>query len=247
MIPWELLDSASMPGERAELQLWRRDTEFSIRLGNCEVMNSRLHGSEDALAEIACKRVGKRPNARVLIGGLGLGFTLAAALRYLGRDGEAVVAEIVPAVVKWNRETVGDVAGQPLKDKRVTVREDDVGKLIRAEKDAYDTILLDVDNGPDGLLRDGNVGIYTPTGLRAIYQALRPRGVLGVWSVGPCRAFTYRLRRAGFFVEEVPARIREGRGGRRHMLWIATRLKEEVAPPPPPPKRVARKRSKWAT
>jgi len=227
MIPWELLDSASMPGEREELKLWRRDDEFSIRLGNCEVMNSRLHGSEDALAEIACKRVGKRPQARVLIGGLGLGFTLAAALRHLAKDGEAVVAEIVPAVAKWNREIVGHVAGEPLNDKRVTVHEGDVGKLMRTEKDAYDAILLDVDNGPDGMLREGNEGIYTPTGLRAIFQALRERGILGVWSVGPCRQFTYRLRRSGFRVEEVRARIREGRGGRRHMLWIATRLKED--------------------
>lgn len=226
MIPWELLDSSSVPGGGEKLELWRRGDEFSIRLGNCEVMNSRLHGSEDTLAEIACKRVGKRPQARVLIGGLGLGYTLAAALRQLSRDGEAIVAEIVPAVVSWNRDIVGGVAGQPLRDKRVTVREIDVGKLIRAEKDVYDAILLDVDNGPDALLREGNEGIYTPTGLQAIYEALRPRGVLGVWSVGPCRQFTYRLRQAGFSVEEVPARIREGRGGRKHMLWIATRLKE---------------------
>jgi len=187
-------------------------------------MNSRLHGSEDALAEIACKRIGKRPNARVLIGGLGLGFTLAATLRHLVKDGEAVVAEIVPAVVKWNREILGHVAGEPLNDKRVTVYEGDVGRLMRTEKDAFDAILLDVDNGPDGLLREGNHGIYTPTGLQAIREALRSRGILGVWSVGPCREFTYRLRHSGFWVEEVPARIREGRGGRKHMLWIATRM-----------------------
>ena len=228
MNPWELLDSASMPGEKVNLELWRRGDEFSIRLGVAEVMNSRLHGSEDTLAEIACERVGKRPGCRVLIGGLGLGFTLAAALRGLSRDGRAVVAEIVPAVEKWNRETVGHVAGHPLNDKRASVRMQDVRKVITSEKDAYDTILLDVDNGPHGLLRGENQGLYTPAGLLAIHEALRPEGILGVWSVGPCRPFTSRLREAGFLVEEVPAHIRKGRGGRQHMLWIATRVEAKV-------------------
>lgn len=223
MVPWELLERVPVPGGSAPAELWRRGDEFSIRFGLEEVMNSRLHGSEDALAEIACGRLPGRRHPRVLIGGLGLGFTLAAALRVLGTGAKVVVAEIVPAVVAWNRGVLADVAGRPLEDKRASVREEDVGTIIRAAPDAYDAILLDVDNGPDALLHNGNRGLYTEGGLAAAFRALRPKGVFGVWSVGPCRPFTQRLRRARFTVEEIRTPIRKGRGGRRHMLWIATR------------------------
>ncbi len=223
MIPWELLESAPVPGADTTADLWRRGGEFSIRFGREEVMNSRLHGSEDALAEIACGRIARRRHPRVLIGGLGLGFTAAAALRELGPGAKVAVAELVPAVIAWNRGILADVAGRPLEDKRASVREGDVGDIMRGATAAYDAILLDVDNGPEGLLRSSNHGLYTEPGLAAAVNALRPKGIFGVWSVGPCRLFTKRLRRVGFTVEELRVPIRKGRGGRRHMLWIATR------------------------
>jgi len=223
MVPWELVGSAPVPGSKTAAELWRRGDEFSIRFGLEEVMNSRLHGSEDALAEIVCGRIAKRKAPRVLIGGLGLGFTLAAALQALGSSAKVVVAELVPAVVEWNRGILADIAGRPLEDRRASLHLGDVAKAMRTATDAYDAILLDVDNGPDGLLREGNRGLYSEAGLAVILKALRSKGYLGIWSVGPCRPFTQRLRRAGFVVEEVPAPIRKGRGGRKHMLWIAMR------------------------
>jgi len=223
MVPWKLLECAPVPGGNATAELWQRGHEFSIRFGKEEVMNSRLHGSEDSLAEIACTRIAGRKHPHVLIGGLGLGFTLASALRHLGPGAKVVVAELLPAVIEWNRGVLADVAGRPLKDKRSSVREGDVGEIIRSAPDAFDAILLDVDNGPDGLLREGNYGLYTEAGLAAVFRALRSKGIFGVWSVGPCRAFTRRLRHTGFTVEEMRVRVRDGQGGRRHMLWIATR------------------------
>jgi spermidine synthase len=181
-------------------------------------MNSRVHGSEDALAELACQKLADRPHARVLIGGLGMGFTLAAALQQLGPGAEVVVAELVPEVVTWNRELLSALAGHPLEDPRVTVYEGDVGQLIGAERDAYDAILLDVDNGPEGLTRKENDSLYSPAGLRAALAALRPRGILGVWSITPDQPFSKRLKQAGFNVEEI--RVRNRHGGGRYMIWL---------------------------
>ena len=222
MIPWELLDSASVPGTRGELGLYGRDGEFLIRVNREELMSSRAHGSEEALARIACAKVVDRPEPRVLIGGLGMGYTLAAALALLGDDSAVVVAELAPAVVKWNRGPLADLAGRPLQDDRVTVFEGDVAEVLRSETSAYDAILLDVDNGPEGLTRNGNDWLDSGPGLAASFAALRPRGVLAVWSASPDRPFTRRLRRAGFKVDEVrvPAR---GDRGRQHTIWIAGR------------------------
>jgi spermidine synthase len=222
MRPWELLDTSAVPGEGGELRLYRRGDEFSIKAGYSELMNSRVHGSEDALAELACRRIGNRP--RLLIGGLGMGFTLAAALRQLGPEAEIVVAELVPAVVDWNRGPLAGLAGRPLEDPRVRVYEGDVARLIDTERSGFDAILLDVDNGPEGLTRKENDGLYSHAGLGAALAALRPGGVLAVWSISPEPAFTKRLRRAGFAVEEVRARAHGGRGG-RHMIWLATKPK----------------------
>jgi len=223
MIPWELLDKAPVPGNSKELRLYRRGREFSIRVNGCELMNSRAHGSEDALAELACARVADRPRPRVLIGGLGMGYTLASALRRLGASARVVVAELVPEVVQWNRGPLADLAGHPLQDTRVTVREVDVARILQAEHQAYDAILLDVDNGPDGLSLQSNNWLYSPAGLDAAFAALKPEGVLAVWSASPDRSFTRRLRQAGFAVDEVPVRARGQRGGGRHTIWIAVR------------------------
>lgn len=223
MRPWKLLRTTTVPGEGCELRLYRRGEEFSIKAGNSELMNSRVHGSEDALAELACQRLADRPQPRVLIGGLGMGFTLAAALHQLGPKAEVVVAELVPAVVTWNWELLSALAGHPLEDQRVTVHEGDVGQLIHSERGVYDAILLDVDNGPEGLTRKENDSLYSPAGLSATLAALRPRGIFGVWSISPDQRFSKRLQHAGFTVEEIRARARGRHGGGRHMIWLGAK------------------------
>ena len=222
MIPWTLLDTAAVPGG-GELRLWRRGAEFSIRFGRDELMNSRVHGSEEALAEIACARVANRAKARILIGGLGMGFTLRAALDALRPDAEVVVAELVAAVVAWNRGLLAALAGHALADPRVVLSEGDVADLIGAEPAAYDAILLDVDNGPDGLTRAANDRLYDREELGRARRALRPGGILAVWSAGEDAKFTPRLRKAGFDVEVERVRARGAQGGARHVIWIATR------------------------
>ncbi len=223
MVPWEYLDSSPVPGGQGELRLYKRGKEFSIRLDCCELMNSRRHGSEDALAELACARIADRRGARVLIGGLGMGYTTAAALQRLGADGQVIVAELAPAVVKWNRGPLADLAGRPLENERVTVRQVDVAEILRAQQGAYDAILLDVDNGPEGLTRKGNDWLYSRAGLHAAFTTLRPAGLLAVWSAGPDRAFAQRLDEAGFEVDEVQVRSRSPRRGTRHTIWLGTR------------------------
>lgn len=215
-----LIDTAAIPGG-GELRLFQEGEHFSIKIaGSGDLMSTRMHGSEDALAALACRRFAARPAPRVLIGGLGLGFTLAAALRHLGPGAEVVVAELVPGVVAWNRDVLGAHAGHPLRDARAVVRAVDVAQLLRGARAAYDAVMLDVDNGPDGLTHAGNEWLYSPAGLRAIHAALRPGGVLTVWSAGPDRQFTERLRRNGYAVEEVTVRA-HGNKGARHTVWVA--------------------------
>jgi spermidine synthase len=223
MIPWQHLDSALIPDNGGELRLYQRGTEFSIRADGNELMNSRVHGSEEALAELACTRIGRRRKVRVLVGGLGMGFTLAATLRSLRSDAEVVVAELVPAVVSWNRRYFAPLAAFPLDDGRVRVHERDVGDLLQQGRAAYDAILLDVDNGPEGFTRAANDGLYNVRGLRRAASALRPEGVLAIWSAGKDRAFSERLLHTGFLVEEVTEKARGRRGGSRHHIWLATR------------------------
>ena len=221
MNPWVLLDQVEVPGDGGEMKLYQRAFEFSISVKNEELMNSRMHGSEDALAELTCKRIADRKDPHVLIGGLGMGFTLGAALEHLGDHARVVVAELVPAVVQWNRTHLAELAGRPLDDPRVTVRESDVRLVIKEQAAAYDAILLDVDNGPDGLTHEGNDRLYTHSGLAAAKAALKPGGILGIWSAEPDKSFSKRLRGSGFSIEEVSVRARGKRGGRRHTIWLA--------------------------
>jgi spermidine synthase len=219
MNTWELLDSAPVPGSDKSICLFRRGGEFSIRVDGRELMNSRNHGSEEALAERLCP--GMAADACILIGGLGMGYTLAAALHRLGPTARVVVAELAPAVVAWNREILGDLTGHPLQDERVVLQEIDVAELLQIGRNAYDAILLDVDNGPAGLTRPENNHLYTREGLASIYVALKPEGVLSVWSARPDGIFTKRLRDAGFEVNEIFLRARGPRGGERHTIWHA--------------------------
>jgi spermidine synthase len=219
VIPWVQLDSAKIP-DGGELRLKRRGAEFSIMLGTNELMNSRLSGSEEALAKLSCDRIHGRKEPHILIGGLGMGFTLRAALAELGNEARVTVAELAPAVVAWARGPMAEIFGDSLDDPRVTIRETDVGGLIRSAEARYDAILLDVDNGPEGLSRKANDALYDPAGLRAARTALRPGGVLAVWSSGPDAGFTRRLRDAGFSAEEIRTRA-NGKRGARHVIWIA--------------------------
>jgi spermidine synthase len=221
MIPWKLLDTAPVPGTQDSVRLYQRATEFSIRVDRFELMNSRVYASEDALSELGCARIQARPKARVLIGGLGMGYSLRTALHALADDAEVVVSELVPAVVTWNRDVLGHLADHPLRDPRVTIRAEDVARVIREAPAAYDAILLDVDNGPEGLIRKANDWIYGRPGLAAARAALRPEGVLGVWSCSPDRAFAQRLRRGAFEVEEIAVRARGPGQGSRHTIWLA--------------------------
>ncbi|MEQ6917266.1 hypothetical protein [Halomonas aquatica] len=224
MAKFEVIGTASIPGQGTELRLLQRNDEFSIRIAGApgELMNTRLHGSEDALGELACRPLAGRSGVRVLVGGLGMGFTLAAALAALGEDAEVVVAELVPGVVEWNRGPLGAAAGYPLDDPRTRVSLGDVGELLRSEPGGFDAIMLDVDNGPEGLTRRENDRLYSPRGLATSQEALRPDGVLAVWSAGPDPAFTDRLQRLGLLVEEVTVRAHRPGKGARHRIWLAS-------------------------
>ncbi|KEC70981.1 hypothetical protein RLPCCGM1_p0241 [Rhizobium leguminosarum bv. phaseoli CCGM1] len=222
MLPWIQLDSATIPGEGGELRLKQRGSEFSIMLGANELMNSRLSGSEEALATHSWERIKGHPKPRILIGGLGMGFTLRAALAVLPDDAGVTIAELVPAVVAWARGPMAEVFKGCLDDPRVGIHQGDVGEAIRAGKSAYDAILLDVDNGPDGLTRKSNDRLYDFAGLRAARDALRPGGVLAVWSSGPDPDFTRRLKDSGFAVDVVNTRAGRKRGV-RHVIWLAVK------------------------
>ncbi|MQB44405.1 hypothetical protein [Rhizobium sp. ICMP 5592] len=222
MIPWTLLDTAKIPNGGGELRLKQRGQEFSIMLGTNELMNSRLSGSERALATLSCEKIKDRAAPHILIGGLGMGFTLRAALGELSDDAKVTVAELVPAVVAWARGPMAAVFDNCLDDPRVAIHEGDVRPLIRASKAAYDAILLDVDNGPDGITHEANDGLYDFKGLKAAHDALRPSGILAVWSSGPDRDFTRRLRDTGFIAEEINTRA-NGKSGARHVIWLAVK------------------------
>ncbi len=223
MARFELLGTAIIPGKGTELRLLQRNEEFSIKIAGKpgELMNSRLHGSEDALATLACERITDIPAPRVLIGGLGMGFTLAAALGALDEAAEVTVAELVPEVEQWNRGPLGQAAGYPLNDARTRVHIGDVVQLIKDSPAHYDAILLDIDNGPEGLTRKENDWLYTPAGIAAAQAALTPEGILAYWSAGQDPTFTERLKRAGLSVEPVTVRAHRPGKGAKHVIWLA--------------------------
>jgi spermidine synthase len=217
--PWELLGEARMP-DGTDMRLQRRDTEYVIFAGGKNLMSSRMHGSEEALAALGCARARTLASPRVLIGGLGMGFTLRATLDLMPPDALVVVAELQPAVVAWNRGPLGPLAGHPLDDTRVRLEERDVTLAIAQARRRYDAVLLDVDNGPDAFATSTNAGLYTDQGLSAARRALRPGGVLAVWSAWEDRRFEQRLKYSGFEarVERVRARLKKG--GPRHTLFL---------------------------
>ncbi|NNM76739.1 spermidine synthase [Sphingomonas sp. ID1715] len=219
MIPRELIATARVPGGEP-LRLFRRGRDFMIVVDRNELMNSRMSGSEEALATLTLERL-RVPGPRLLIGGYGMGFTLRAALARLPSGGKIDVAELVPEIIDWARGPMAELTAGCLDDPRVRVRIQDVGTVIAAARSHYDAILLDVDNGPDGLTRDSNEWLYTPAGLESARAALRPNGVLAVWSAAPDPAFTRRLKAARFQVEETALRARTNGKGPRHVIWFA--------------------------
>jgi spermidine synthase len=222
MVPRELIDIAQVPGGD-ELRLFRRGADFMIVLDRNELMNSRMSGSEEALATMSIERIAERKAPQVLIGGYGMGFTLRAALAMLPADAQVVVAELVPQIIDWARGPMAELAAGCLDDPRVDVMIGDVGAEIGRTRTGYDAILLDVDNGPDGLTRLGNDRLYSMRGLQAARAALAPGGVLAVWSAAPDKAFARRLDEAGFAVEEITVRARSNGKGAKHVIWFARR------------------------
>ena len=225
MIARELLDTASIPGGD-ELRLFRRELkgadEYSIMLGRIELMNSRLSGSEEALATLACGRLAVK-NPRILIGGYGMGFTLRAALSVLPPQAHVEVVELIPAIVKWAREPMAALSQDCLDDGRVAITVGDVCDVIIKADREYDAILLDVDNGPDGLTHEANDRLYSMAGLAAAKKALRSNGILAVWSSEGDTRFTARLKKSGFAVNVNVVPARSNGKGARHTIWLATK------------------------
>jgi spermidine synthase len=215
------IGSVRVPGEGGALTLYKNGDQFTLMVHDTELMSSGVHDSEDALAKLVCDRLAHLPEPVILIGGLGMGYTLAAALKGTGPKAKIVVGELIQAVVEWNRGPLSHLAGHPLKDPRVSVRVQDIALSLQTEAEEFDGILLDVDNGPQGLTRDSNNWLYSPDGLTAAYTALRPNGILAVWSSTPERSFSMRLRKMGFAVEEV--RISSNAHDDRHTIWLAQR------------------------
>jgi spermidine synthase len=221
MIPYKLIDTASWAG--AALRLYQRGDEFSIRVDKAgELMNSRAHHSEEVLAELACRMIAGRDTPHLLVGGLGMGFTLAAVLSHTGPDARVTVSELIPAVVRWNRDYMGSLAGFPLADARVQVLELDVGRVMQEHKN-FDAIMLDVDNGPSSFTHDDNDALYSLRGLGLAFNSLKPGGVLTVWSACSDPAFTRRMKKAGFEVTEQRVGSHASKRGNRHTIWIGAR------------------------
>jgi len=213
-----------VPGGDEVLRLFRRDADFMIVLNGNELMNSRMSGSEEALALLTCERLRNRAAPHLLIGGYGMGFTLRSALEVLPERAAVTVAELVPEIIAWARGPMAQLEAGCLDDPRVELVEGDVAALIGQARDRYDAILLDVDNGPDGLTRLANNQLYSNAGLALAKGALKQGGILAIWSAAPDAAFTRRLKDVGFAVEQVDVRARSNNKGPRHTIWLAVRV-----------------------
>jgi len=222
MIPWQQLGNAQIPNNGGELKFSQRGDEFSIRLSGIrgELMNSRVYHSEKVLAELGCAHLPSQPHAHVLVGGLGMGYTLASALKSVSTTSHVTVAELIPEVVTWNQGPLGQCANYPLNDPRTKVHIGDVKELLVAGQTQFDAILMDVDNGPEGLTHKNNNWLYSEQGLQAIYNTLLPKGVLAVWSAGPDYLFSVRLKNIGFKVDTKVVRARPGKGS-KHSIFLA--------------------------
>ena len=238
MKPWELLGRTRTP-DGSDMSLTVRDGEYVILVDGKTLMSSRRHGSEEALATLGCRHVGHVKRPRVLVGGLGMGFTLRATLGLLPPEAIVTVAELVPGVVEWNRGPLAPLAGHPLSDRRVRLEVQDVGLTLRGKSGRFDALLLDVDNGPAAFTANSNHGLYDNTGVAAAYAALRPGGALAVWSASDNRKFEQRLRFHGFVAQTDRVRARLKKGGAKHTVFLASK--------PAPQATSGRLRSRQAT
>jgi spermidine synthase len=222
MNPWVVLSKTKIPNSDKELTLSQQGDEFAIRISGVpgDLMNSRMHNSEEALAELACTRLKTHNDAHVLVGGLGMGFTLATALNTVPASASVTVAELIPAVVEWNQGPLGECAGLPLNDSRTRIHIGDVAELLVQQAQDFDAILLDVDNGPEAMTHSNNEWLYSLQGLAAIHQSLRPEGIVAFWSAGADQQFTNRLKKSGFKVRTQTVRARVGKGS-RHTIFLA--------------------------
>jgi spermidine synthase len=222
MIPTILLGTAKIPNDGGELKLSQRDNDFAIRLTGVhgELMSSRMYSSELALAELGCAHIQGVENAKVLVGGMGMGFTLSAALKATTPSSEVQVAELVPEIIEWNKGPLGEVAGRPLLDDRVRIYLGDVAELFMSKQATYDAILLDVDNGPEAFTHDDNSELYSVESLNAIRDTLRPNGMLAVWSAWHDPRFTKKLKKARFKVSFKTVRAHKGKGS-KHTIYLA--------------------------
>ncbi len=219
---WTQVGEAPIPDTDQTLYLFQGKDDFFIKVsGGYELMSTRKHASEDALGSLPCKRLKQPETAQVLIGGLGMGFTLAAVLAVVGSRAEVTVAELIPEVVDWNRGPLGEHSGKPLEDPRTRIHLGDVAKLLRQSCACFDVIALDVDNGPEGLTKKANDWLYSMPGIAAAQTALKSTGILAYWSADPDQAFHDRLRCSGFMVEEVRV-YAHGNKGARHTIWLAS-------------------------
>ncbi len=226
---WTQLGTAPIPGSDKCLMLFKSKDDFHIKLeGGIELMSTRRHGSEDALGTLPCSRLQSTNNARVLIGGLGMGFTLAAVLASTGENARVTVAELIPEVVEWNRGPLGEISGYPVNDSRCDIQVTDVCDLIKYHHDTYNVIALDVDNGPEGLTHTDNNWLYNETGILAARKALRADGVIAYWSASVDNAFSSRLKKCGLKVEEVRV-FAHGNKGTRHTIWLAQPSRQKSA------------------
>lgn len=223
MARFTVLGTAPIPNQQGELRLLSRNGEFTIKIAGVpgDLMNSRMHASEDALSTLACRRIKSLPNAQVLIGGLGMGFTLRSALDSLHQNATVTVAELINEVVEWNRGELGALTQYPINDPRTKIHVGDVGEILRNATSKFDAILLDVDNGPEGHTSESNGWIYTPQGLSAAKSALRPDGIVAYWSAGVDSSFTNRLQKAGFTTKPVTVHAHTNGKGARHVIWLA--------------------------
>lgn len=229
MKPWEVLGEASTP-DGTSMALTKRDREYVILADGRSLMSSLMHGSEEALAALACSRLRAATEPSVLIGGLGMGFTLRATLDVLPRRAKVLVAELVPAVLEWNRGPLGPLAEYPLKDRRVQVVISDVADVLATSRDKFDAVLLDVDNGPAPVTSQANADLYGDRGIAAVRGALKDDGVLAVWSAREDRKFVQRLRYGRFAVEVEHVRGRLKKGGPHHTLFLARKSGSSPGP-----------------
>ena len=225
MLPTTLLGIANIPNNGGELRLIQRGNEFSIHLKGAGgiLMTSRVHDSEVALAELGCAHIQGKENTKVLVGGMGMGFTLAAALKAISNSSKVVVAELVPEVIEWNKGPLGECADRPLRDNRVVVNIGDVAELFKTKQATYDSVLLDVDNGPENFTHADNNKLYSSESLQAIQQTLKPGGVLAIWSAWHDPKFPLHLKKARFKVETKTVRAHKGKGS-RHTIYLARKI-----------------------